>query len=163
LRLSIAVICPVATLLALLPGLARAGATRDVLFVGNSGDGTVDLFDASTFARPGSLNAIPDGNTPRDAVQALAYPTLVSKKGVNYVQDVALSPGGLVLYVSRDYLGDVAAFSLRTRALLWRVQIQSLRADHAELSPDGTPGERPARDARLQRERPAFRGWRGFD
>jgi hypothetical protein len=162
LRLSIAVICPVATLLALLPGLARAGATRDVLFVGNSGDGTVDLFDASTFARPGSLNAIPDGNTPRDAVQALAYPTLVSKKGVNYVQDVALSPGGLVLYVSRDYLGDVAAFPAHARVAV----------AGADPEPAGRPcravprrdaRRRPARDARLQRERPAFRGWRGFD
>jgi YVTN family beta-propeller protein len=138
LRLSFAVVCAAATLLAFAPGPAHAAATRDVLFVGNSGDGTVDLFDASTFARLGSLNAIPDGNTPRDPVQALAYPTLKSKVGINYVQDIAVSPDGSTLYVSRGYLGDVAAFSLRSHALLWRVQIQSLRADHAELSPDGS-------------------------
>jgi DNA-binding beta-propeller fold protein YncE len=137
LRLSIAAVCAAAALLALLPGLAPA-ATRDVLFVGNSGDGTVDIFDATTFAHLESLNAIPDGNTPQDPVQALAYPTLVSRVGINYVQDLAVSPDGSVLYVSRGYLGDVAAFSLRTHALLWRVQTQSLRADHAELSPDGT-------------------------
>jgi YVTN family beta-propeller protein len=120
--------------------LAAPAATpppRDILFVGNSSDGTIDLIDAHTFTRLGVLNAIPDGNTPRDPVQAAIYPALVSKVGVNYVQDIALSPGGDVLYVSRGYLGDVAAFSLRTRRMLWRVQVHSLRADHAELSPDG--------------------------
>ena len=118
-----------------------SGATvppRDVLFVGNSGDGTVDLIDAHDFTRLGVLNAIPDGNTPRDPVQAAAYSTLVSKVGINYVQDIQLSPDGEILYVSRGYLGDVAAFSLRSHALLWRLQIHSLRADHMELSPDGS-------------------------
>jgi YVTN family beta-propeller protein len=139
LRLALVAVCAATGLLMLLPGLAHAVTMRDVLFVGNSGDGTVDIFDASTFARIGPpLNAIPDGNTPRDPVQALVYPALVSRVDTNYAQDIAVSPDGSVLYVSRGYLGDVAAFSLRTHALLWRVQIQSLRADHAELSPDGT-------------------------
>ena len=84
------------------------------------------------------LNAIPDGSTPQDPVQAALYPALVSKLGVNYAQDIQLSPDGEILYVSRGYLGDVAAFSLRTHALLWRLQIHSLRADHMELSPDGS-------------------------
>jgi DNA-binding beta-propeller fold protein YncE len=118
---------------------AQAPATRDVLLVGNSGDGTVDLFDAMTFRRLGTVNVIPDGATPRDPLQALAYPTLTSKVGINYVQDIALSPDGKTLYVSRGYLGDVAAFDLTSplHPLLWRVQIHSLRADHAELSADG--------------------------
>ncbi|MFL5909908.1 MAG: serine/threonine protein kinase [Gaiellaceae bacterium] len=127
----------VAAMLAPVAAAADRPPTRDVLFVGNSGDGSVDLVDARTFARLGVLDAIPDGNTPRDPIQAGIYPALVSKVGINYVQDLALSPDGAVLYVSRGYLGDVAAFSLRTHALLWRVQIHSLRADHAELSPDG--------------------------
>jgi YVTN family beta-propeller protein len=111
---------------------------RDVLFVGNSGDGTVDLIDARDFTRLGVLNAIPDGSTPRDPVQAALYPALVSKLGVNYVQDIQLSPDGEILYVSRGYLGDVAAFSVRSHAILWRLQVHSLRADHMELSPDGS-------------------------
>src|SRR5256885_11141429 len=134
---AIACVCAVATLGVAATAAAKGPSTRDVLFVGNSGDGTVDLIDARTFQRLGVLNAIPDGNTPQDPAQALVYPALVSKVGINYVQDLALSPDGAVLYVSRGYLGDVAAFSLRTHALLWRVQIHSLRADHAELSPDG--------------------------
>jgi DNA-binding beta-propeller fold protein YncE len=126
------------SLLAAVAHQGRAAGSRDVLFVGNSGDGTVDLFDARTFRRLGVLNAIPDGNTPRNPLQAAVYPALVSRVGINYAQDIQLSPDGETLYVSRGYLGDVAAFSLRTHGLLWRLQINSLRADHAELSPDGS-------------------------
>jgi len=117
---------------------AFAAGQRDVLLVGNSGDGTVDVFDAHSFQRLDAINAIPDGNTPRDPIQALAYPTLVSREGIDYVQDIALSPDGRVLYVSRGYLGDVAAFDMRTHAMLWRVEVNSLRADHLALSPDGS-------------------------
>lgn len=126
---------------ALMPGAVTtraAVATRDVLLVGNSGDGTVDFFDANTYAKLGTLNVIPDGATPRNALQAAAYPALVKTQGVNFAQDIQLSPDGATLYVSRGYLGDVAAFSLRTHKLLWRTEIQSFRADHAELSPDGS-------------------------
>jgi DNA-binding beta-propeller fold protein YncE len=130
------VLATFATAFALLCAPASA-ATRDVLLVGNSGDGTVDVFDAHSFQRLDVINAIPDGDTPRDPIQALAYPTLVSREGIDYVQDLALSPDGRVLYVSRGYLGDVAAFDMRTHAMLWRVEVNSLRADHLALSPDG--------------------------
>lgn len=117
----------------------QTATTRDLLFVGNSSDGTVDVFDANTFQRLETINVIPDGSTPQDPLQALLYPTLTAKVGINYVQDIAVSPDGKTLYVSRGYLGDVAAFNLASpqHPLLWRVQIHSLRADHAELSPDG--------------------------
>lgn len=124
-----------AALLLLTPATATA---RDLLFVGNSGDGTVDVIDARTFHRLDVINAIPDGATPRDPLQALVYPTLVARQGIDYVQDLALSPDGSTLYVSRGYLGDVAAFDVRTHALRWRVEVQSLRSDHLALSPDGT-------------------------
>jgi YVTN family beta-propeller protein len=129
----------VAVLAAALPGVAaHAGPQRAVLFVGDSGDGTIDMFDATTYAPLGSFSAIPDGSTPQDPVQALAYGPLTSKVGINYVQDIQLSPDGRTLYVSRGYLGDIVAIDLATHQIEWRTQIQSLRADHAELSPDGT-------------------------
>jgi DNA-binding beta-propeller fold protein YncE len=141
-RGAVGVLLGVLLLVGVHPGPAVVGGAalppRDVLFVGNSGDGTVDLIDAHTFTRLGVLDAIPDGNTPRDPVQAAVYPALVSKVGINYVQDIQLSPDGEILYVSRGYLGDVAAFSLHTHSLLWRLQIHSLRADHMELSPNGS-------------------------
>ena len=56
---------------------------------------------------------------------------------MNYVQGLALSPDGQTLYVSRGYLGDVAAFDLTSGRLLWRLQVSGVRADHVALSPDG--------------------------
>jgi DNA-binding beta-propeller fold protein YncE len=120
---------------------ARAHPRRmAVVLVANSYDGTVDLLDARTFHRLGRpLNVIPDGATPRDPQKAALYPTVIASRGeVNYSQDVEISPSGRVLYVSRGYLGDVAAFSLRTRRILWRTDLPSIRADHARISPDGS-------------------------
>jgi DNA-binding beta-propeller fold protein YncE len=85
----------------------------------------------------GRINVIPDGNTPRNPSQAAIYPSLVALRGVNYVQGLALSPSGRTLYVSRGYLGDVAAFDVASRRLLWRVEISGVRADHLALSADG--------------------------
>ncbi len=123
--------------LAIAAGHARRG--RDVLVVASSYSGTVDLIDARSFRRLGApLNIVPDGKTPRDPKQAGLYPALIKSRGeVNYAQEVALSPNGATLYVSRGYLGDIAAFSLRRRKLLWRLQMPSLRADHLAVSPDG--------------------------
>jgi DNA-binding beta-propeller fold protein YncE len=119
----------------------RGGATgsRVVLAVANSYDGTVDFIDARTFRRLGRpLNVIPDGATPRDPQQAAAYPLILARQGeVNYTQEVEFSPDGKTLYVSRGYLGDVAAFSIATRKLLWRLEVPGLRADHLAVSPDG--------------------------
>jgi DNA-binding beta-propeller fold protein YncE len=110
-----------------------------VLAVANSYDGTVDLIDADTFRRLGRpLNVIPDGATPRDPQQAAVYPLILARQGeVNYAQEVAFSPDGKTLYVSRGYLGDVAAFSVATHKLRWRLEVPGLRADHLAVSPDG--------------------------
>src|ERR1700726_2452703 len=78
----------VVALLCALAGVAlpaSAGAqtpARDVLFVGNSNDGTIDLFDAHTLTRIGGFSAIPDGNTPQDPFQAALYEPLISKVGI---------------------------------------------------------------------------------
>jgi DNA-binding beta-propeller fold protein YncE len=118
---------------------ARPGASTPVLAVGNSYDGTVDFVDARTLRRLGApLNVLPDGRTPRDPKQAALYSTIIAARGeYNYTQEVEFAPNGRTLYVSRGYLGDVAAFSVATRRLLWRVQLPSLRADHLAVSPDG--------------------------
>jgi len=118
-------------------GLPASAVARPVLFVGNLDDGTVTLVDMTALRVLGRINVIPDGSTPQDPAQAAAYPALVRAKGTNYVQGVALSPDGQTLYVSRGFLGDVAAFRLAGGQMLWRLQTSSLRADHLALSPDG--------------------------
>jgi DNA-binding beta-propeller fold protein YncE len=55
----------------------------------------------------------------------------------NYAQDTDLSPDGKTLYVSRGYLGDVAAFDLASGKLLWRAPLNTGRADHMTISRDG--------------------------
>ena len=118
--------------------LPAGAAARPVLFVGNSEDGTVTLVDAHRLRVIGHLNAIPDGNTPQDPAQAAIYPLIVAAKGVNYVQGLAVSPNGRTLYISRGYLGDVAAFRIADGHELWRLQINGIRADHVALAPDGS-------------------------
>jgi DNA-binding beta-propeller fold protein YncE len=124
-------------LAALLGFVAAPAAARPVLFVGNVEDGTVTLVDSVKLRVLGTIDVIPDGTTPQDPVQAAAYPGLVAAKGIDYVQGLAVSPNGRTLYVSRGYFGDVAAFDIASRRLLWRVQTASLRADHIALSADG--------------------------
>jgi DNA-binding beta-propeller fold protein YncE len=116
---------------------ASSALARPVVIVGNLRDGTVTVVDQHALKVLGTINVTPDGKTPQDPAQAAVYPVLVQSKGVNYVQGLALSPDGRTLYVSRGYLGDVAAFDLASRRLLWRLQISGLRADHVALSPDG--------------------------
>jgi YVTN family beta-propeller protein len=116
---------------------AHPGASRPVLFTANSVAGTVTLIDARSLKRLGRINIIPDGKTPQDPTQAMIYPALVKAQGLNYAQGIAISPNGKVLYVSRGYFGDVAAFKIATGKELWRLQTSSLRADHVALSPNG--------------------------
>ena len=122
-----------------LAGYAAASAhARAVVLVGNLRDGTVTVVDQAALKVLGTINVTPDGKTPQDPAQAAIYPLLVGSKGVNYVQGLALSPDGRTLYVSRGYLGDVAAFDIASRRLLWRLEVSGVRADHVALSPDGS-------------------------
>lgn len=110
---------------------------RPVVIVGNLRAGTVTVVDEQSLKTLGTIDVTPDGKTPRDPAQAAIYPVIVKSKGVNYVQGLALSPDGRTLYVSRGYLGDVAAFDVASRRLLWRLEVSGIRADHIALSPDG--------------------------
>jgi DNA-binding beta-propeller fold protein YncE len=123
--------------LGVLAGVASPALGRPVAIVGNLRDGTVTLVDEQALKVLGKIDVTPDGKTPRDPSQATVYPALVKAKGVNYVQGLALSPDGRTLYVSRGYLGDVAAFDVASRRLKWRLEVSGLRADHLALSPDG--------------------------
>jgi len=130
----LAVVAVLAASWVALTGVAQA---RQVVIVGNLRDGSVTVIDQRSLKVMGTINVTPDGKTPQDPSQAAAYPVIVKEKGVNYVQGLALSPDGRTLYVSRGYLGDVAAFDVASRKLLWRLEVAGIRADHVALSPDG--------------------------
>ncbi|HMI83778.1 MAG TPA: YncE family protein [Polyangiaceae bacterium] len=127
---------------------------RDVLLVGNSVAGTVSFLDARTFENLGSIDVIPDLDEVRvdinaDLVRFIAYPIVKNAQllhhfepsgGDRFVDDLFVSPDGAVLYVSRSNLGDVAAFDLTRpeHPQLWRTFVDSPKADHATISPDGS-------------------------
>lgn len=134
---AVAVLIAAAFALGALAISAPPAGARQVIIVGNLRDGTVTFVDERALKVLGTFDVTPDGKTPQDPAQAAVYPLLVQTKGVNYVQGLALSPDGRTLYVSRGYLGDVAAFDVASRRLLWRLQVSGLRADHLALSPDG--------------------------
>lgn len=123
---------------------AGSAATRDVVVVGNAFAGTVSFLDGSTFQNLGSFNAVPDLASRKAAlllnpVSLVGWNVVKSQKGgENYIDDVALSPDGKRLYVSRGILEDVAAFDIQTKKMLWRVGVNSFNSDHMALSPDGS-------------------------
>ncbi|GAA1230192.1 YncE family protein [Kitasatospora nipponensis] len=136
--------------LATLAGALAATATahadttglRGVVLVGNSQSGTVSFLDAQTFTVLGTLDVIPDLQqrlADMDLIQQAGYAAVKQEEGGDrFVDDVALSPDGRTLYVSRGNLDDTAAFDLTTHQELWHTRLSGFHADHAALSPDGT-------------------------
>lgn len=88
----------------------------------------------------GEIDILPDGKKVgmfRDWEQAWGGQAAGEARGINYAQDTDVSPDGKVLYVSRGYIGDVAAFDIASGELMWRVPIGGNRSDHMTLTPDG--------------------------
>lgn len=112
--------------MALLAGSATAQTgSREVAFVANAEGATVSIVDVAARKVIGEI----DVNPERTVVQRPGTP--------NYAQDTDVSPDGRTLYVSRGYLGDVAAFDVATGRVLWRTPVATARADHMTISPDG--------------------------
>jgi YVTN family beta-propeller protein len=118
-----------------------ASPPHDVVLVGNSQAGTVSFLDGHTFANLGSLNVIPDlaqRLAEMDPVQWAGYLAVRQTEGGDrFVDDVATSPDGRTLYVSRGNLADVAAFDLVGHQMLWRFHVSGFHADHLALTPAG--------------------------
>ena len=106
-------------------GAQAQGGAREIAFVANAEDATVSLVDVASRAEVGRLDVNPD------KAQAAPRPT------PNFAQDTDVSPDGRTLYVSRGYVGDVAAFDIATGKLLWRTVVDPARADHMTISKDG--------------------------
>ncbi|MEQ1692459.1 MAG: hypothetical protein ABMA00_14310, partial [Gemmatimonas sp.] len=100
-------------------------ASVEIALIANSGDATIALLNVATRSIVGRIDINPartKGSGPGAA---------------NYAQDTDVSPDGKTLYVSRAYLGDVAAFDLASGALLWRTSLNTGRADHMTITRDG--------------------------
>jgi DNA-binding beta-propeller fold protein YncE len=97
----------------------------EIAFVANGEAGTVALVEVA--AR--TLLGVVDVNPARVHSEGPGAP--------NYAQDTDVSPDGRTLYVSRGYVGDVAAFDIVSGRLLWNRSLNTGRADHMTLTPDG--------------------------
>jgi DNA-binding beta-propeller fold protein YncE len=97
----------------------------EIALVANAQAGTVALLDVASRSVLGAI----DVNPARVKSEGPGAP--------NYAQDTDVSPDGRTLYVSRGYLGDVAAFDIASGRLLWRRPLDTVRADHMTLTPDG--------------------------
>jgi DNA-binding beta-propeller fold protein YncE len=135
-------------LIAIALGVAAsaAGASmRNVLYVGNNWDGTINVVDPHVFRSFEKLNAIPDRDQRIQEIQAdparLGYfnaiRQLVGEGHDQYVDDMFSSHDGRLLYVSRPSFADVVAINLHSRKIAWRTPVDGYRADHMAISPDG--------------------------
>ncbi|WP_433467681.1 YncE family protein [Spirillospora sp. CA-128828] len=120
---------------------AKAAALRDVMAVGNGQGGTVSFIDTGTYANLGSINVVPDLQERLDAMtpaERIGYEAVNAAQGYRkLVDDMAVSPDGATIYVSRGALSDAVAFDIATKRMLWRHKTEGFKADHAALSPDG--------------------------
>jgi len=113
---------------------------RDVVLVGNSQGGTVSFLDGQTFENLGSFNTIPDlaqRLAEMTLVEKAAYEVIRGQLGDKFTDDMAVSPDGNTLYVSRANLTDLVAFDLASGRQVWRFKVSGHHADHLALSPDG--------------------------
>jgi DNA-binding beta-propeller fold protein YncE len=126
-------------------GAQPAGATRDVVMVGNNWDGTADVLDGHTFERLTRFDVVPDlaermaeiRMNPARLAYFLAIRQEIGEGHDQFVDDIFTSPDGRYAYVSRPSLADVVAFDLATKKIVWRVPVDGQRSDHMALSADG--------------------------
>ncbi|NVI92238.1 YncE family protein [Actinomadura sp. BRA 177] len=120
----------------------QAAVLRDVMAVGNGQGGTVTFIDTATYRNLGSINVVPDLQERLDSmsiVERIGYEAVNAAQGYRkLVDDMAVSPDGTTLYISRGVLSDAVAFDIATKKMLWRHKTEGFKADHAALSADGT-------------------------
>jgi 6-phosphogluconolactonase (cycloisomerase 2 family) len=105
--------------------LAAVTSDVEIAFVANAEGGSVSLIDVAARKIVATIDTNPDK-------------TVVDRPGTpNYAQDTDVSPDGRTLYVSRGYLGDVAAFDIVSGKQVWRRSLDTTRADHMTITRDG--------------------------
>ena len=107
------------------PAVRAQTASVEIALVANAEAGTVALLDIASRSVLGSIDVNP------------AQGKSLGPGAPNFAQDTDVSPDGRTLYVSRGYLGDVAAFDIASGRLVWQRALNTGRADHMTLTPDG--------------------------
>ncbi|MFI5495752.1 YncE family protein [Actinoplanes sp. NPDC051859] len=125
---------------------AAAPALREVMFVGNNWDGTVDVIESrGDFAKIGRIGVVPDRRERlreiyTDPIKLIFFLGIRLGPGEGndqLVDDIYSTPEGDALVVSRPSFADVVSIDLRTGAVRWRFPVSGFRSDHMAVSPDG--------------------------
>jgi DNA-binding beta-propeller fold protein YncE len=125
---------------------AAAPALRQVMFVGNNWDGTVDVIEPSGgYTRIGRLSVVPDRaqrltEIYLNPIRLAFYLGIQQGPGEGHdqlVDDMYTTPAGDALVVSRPSFADVVSIDLATGAVRWRFPVSGFRSDHMAVSPDG--------------------------
>ena len=106
-----------------LASVAVVAEEREVLYVGNNRAGTISVIAVPGYEILSEFDAVPDVD---DAARGTT----------SFADDVVATPEGRILYVSRPYHRDVAAFDTATEKLLWTIPTNG-KPDHFTMSPDG--------------------------
>jgi DNA-binding beta-propeller fold protein YncE len=125
---------------------AHAATLKEVMFVGNNWDGTVDVINShGDFAKLGRLNVVPDraqrlAEIYLNPIKLAFYLGIQQGPGEGHdqlVDDMYTTPDGQALVVSRPSFADVVSLDLATGKIRWRFPVSGFRADHMAVSPDG--------------------------
>ena len=126
-------------------GGSAASGERDVIFVGNNWEGTIDVIDVASHERLGRINGIPDKNkriaeiylNPVELLFFQAIKTFIGEGHHQFVDDMYSSNDGRLLIVSRPSFADVVALDIASGKIAWRFEVEGYRSDHMAISPDG--------------------------
>jgi DNA-binding beta-propeller fold protein YncE len=125
---------------------AQAATLKEVMFVGNNWDGTVDVINSrGDFAKLGRINVVPDrvqrlAEIYLNPIKLAFYLGIQQGPGEGHdqlVDDMYTTPDGQALVISRPSFADVVSIDLTTGRIRWRFPVSGFRADHMAVSPDG--------------------------
>ncbi|GGQ81474.1 YncE family protein [Couchioplanes azureus] len=126
--------------------VAAAAPLREVMFVGNNWDGTVDVIESrGDLASLGRIDVVPDRaerlrEIYSDPLKLVFYLGVRYSSGEGHdqlVDDMYTTPAGDALVVSRPSFADVVSIDLTTGAVRWRFPVSGFRSDHMAVAPDG--------------------------
>jgi DNA-binding beta-propeller fold protein YncE len=145
LKRSIYAALPIALVLAQLclagESAQRAPESIELAFVANAEEGSIAIVDVAARAVIGSISV------------NFAEVEAEGPGAANYAQDTDVSPDGRTLYVSRGYLGDVAAFDVGSGRPLWTScssrRLSTTASTDSPPTPAISPGISPAASSRM--------------
>ncbi|MBB3664041.1 MULTISPECIES: YncE family protein [Prauserella salsuginis group] len=123
-----------------------AAGLREVLFVGNNWEGTVDVIEPTEpYAKLGRIDMVPDKRErlreiytdPVRLAYFLGIRETVGEGNDQLVDDMYSTPDGSAVVASRPSFADVVSVDSRSGEVNWRFPVSGNRADHMAVSPDG--------------------------